>query len=245
MSLSSAFTAATVALLLCAACGGSARETTASAGAGGVTSAGAGNAAGGAANPQAGAAGTAAGGACGSVPIPKDHRAVAQACPSERGSLGPLDMTTCTDRSGVTCTKDADCTAGKSGRCYLNGDKCQTVCSYDDCLTDTDCADGVCFCRSSDTDLVANECLSGGNCRTDSDCGGCEYCSPSVVPNSVDCGATCTCSGVARITYACHTASDECKNPSDCKGGDQYCGYDAGAQHWACSVCIDTSPPHP
>jgi hypothetical protein len=39
--------------------------------------------------------------------------------------------------------------------------------------------------------------------------------------------------------------SDACTDPSDCVGGDRYCGYDAAAQHWACGFCIDTSPPHP
>jgi len=237
MSTSPRLTLAAV-LLLCAACGGSARQTAIGAGAGNSPD-------GSTPDAQAEAGATARGGACSAAPIPKDHRAVAQACPSERGSLGPLDMTTCTDRSGIACTKDADCTKGKNGRCYLNGDKCQTVCSYDDCLTDGDCGGGVCFCRGSGTDLVANECLSGGSCRTDADCGSCEYCSPSVIPNSVDCGATCTCSGVASITYACHTPSDECKDSGDCAGSDRYCGYDTGARHWACEICTGAPFPHP
>lgn len=195
-------------LCLCAACGGKAQQPSADAGV------------------------DARSGACASAPIPKEHRAVAQACPSERGSLGPIDTTTCTNLSGIQCKSDADCTAGKNGRCFLNSDPCQTICSYDHCLTDADCADGPCLCRSSSIDLAANDCLPGGNCRTDTDCGGCEYCSPSVVPSQpVFCGSTI-------LTYACHTANDECLDPSDCPGPNNYCGYDADAGRWGCAFCV-------
>jgi hypothetical protein len=231
-------------LLLCTSCGGQAHQSAAGAGAGNAADASTPDAQ---AGGGGGAGGGARGGACGSAPIPKEHRAVAQACPSERGSLAPIDTTACVDRSGINCTSNADCTAGKNGRCFSNGDPCQTKCSYDDCLADSDCAAGPCVCRSSGTDLASNACVPGSNCRTDGDCGGCEYCSPSVVPDSEHCliGGVCTCgSGVVSLVYACHTASDECTNNGDCPGSNSaYCGYDAGAQHWACGVCTGT--PHP
>jgi len=227
-------------LLLCTSCGGQAHQSTAGAGAGNASDASTPDA-------QAAAGAGAQGGACGSAPIPMEHRAVAQACPAARGSSGPLDTTACTNRSGITCTSDGDCTAGKNGRCFLNGDPCQTVCSYDECLTDSDCAAGPCVCRSSGTELVPNDCVPGSNCRTDADCGDCEYCSPSVVPDSVQCrvGGVCTCGdGVVSLVYACHTASDECTNDGDCPGTDSaYCGYDAGVRRWTCGVCTGT--PHP
>lgn len=228
MSQSSALTAVAFTLLLCAACGGQANQAPAGAAGGAVASTGAGNGAGATPNAQAGAGGTAAGGACGTAPTPKDHRAAAQACPSERGNI-PLDVTACTDRAGITCARDADCTAGKNGRCFYNGGKCLTVCTYDQCLTDSDCPAGPCVCRSSGTDPSANGCLSNAQCRTDADCPNCEYCSPSYISNAADCSPGFS-------TYACHTANDECTDQSDCSG--LVCGYDAGAARWGCEVCI-------
>ena len=152
-----------------------------------------------------------AGGACGAAPIPKQHRPNAAACPTARGTVPLPDMTACTIRTYITCTKDADCTAGKNGRCFAK-DACNTACSYDECLTDSDCAAGPCLCRSSNTDSQRNECLPGSNCKIDSDCnGGCGYCSPSATPDP----AGCT---IGTLTYNCHTANDECVDQNDCVG---------------------------
>jgi len=214
-------------LLLCVACGRAVEQSTAGAGTGSAAGASASDA--GAARDDA-----ARGGTCGNVTTPKEHRAVAQACPAGRGSLGPVDTTACTNRSRITCHSDADCTAGENGRCFLNGDPCQTVCSYDQCLTDRDCAAGPCVCRSSSTDLAPNDCLPTSNCRTDADCD-CNSCSPSVVSNSADCGP-------GNLSYACHTANDECIDQSDCLEGES-CGYDAGAGRWRCGFCVPA--PHP
>ncbi|HEY1534124.1 MAG TPA: hypothetical protein VGF76_08895 [Polyangiaceae bacterium] len=213
---------ATVALplLLCVACGGQARQSAADAGAG---------------NPDAGA--TASGGGCAGKPIPKEHRAVAEACPTERGTKEPIDMSICTDLSGAKCTKDADCTAGKNGRCILPHDEpCDTKCSYDECQTDSDCAAGPCVCRTSGADATNNVCLPGSNCETDSNCGNCGYCSLSATPIGHDCR-------VDYPTYNCHTATDECLDPTDCAdGGLDYCAYGAsaasGVEHWACGSCL-------
>jgi len=195
------------ALLLCVSCAGKAHETSADAGA------------------------TANGGACGTVRIPKGHRALAQACPTERGSDEPIDMSGCMNRAGITCTKDADCTDGKNGRCIPHNEPCDTACSYDECLTDSDCALGPCLCRTNGADITQNKCL-GGTCKTDADCG-CGYCSLSAVPIGHGCH-------VEYPTYTCHTASDECTDPSDCADGIvTYCAYGAsGAEHWACGSCV-------
>jgi len=198
-----------VALLLCASCGGKAHQ------------------------PFANVSATANSGACRAVRVPKEHRAVAQACPSERGSHEPIDMSACADHSGAKCTKDADCTAGQNGRCSLpHNEPCDTECTYDECLTDSDCAAGPCVCRMSGTDTLQNICLPG-NCKTDSDCGSCGYCSLSATPVGHDCR-------VDYPMYSCHTAADECIDPSDCvDGGFSYCAFGASdAEHWACGTCL-------
>ena len=203
---------------------------------------------------------------CGSaMPIPQAHRAVSENCPAERGIIGPVDTTSCADTSRITCTSDADCASGRNGRCLQSAvDICQTYCSYDDCLTDTDCPEGPCLCRSSGTDTAPNYCATGSNCRTDADCGECGFCSPSVVSNSsaclhhLDVGAVTTCgvtvSGngteyieidlggcapVLGLAYVCHTLNDECTNDSDCSGdgGIGYCAYTGGENRWKCDIC--------
>ncbi len=124
--------------------------------------------------------------ACGSaVAIPQAHRAVAQNCPPERGSTVPLDTTSCLDTTGMFCKSDADCTAGRNGRCFASYlSQCQSYCSYDDCLTDTDCpGKEACACRSSGASTAPNVCATDSSCRTDSDCGECGFCSPSIPPS--------------------------------------------------------------
>jgi hypothetical protein len=216
--------------LCCISCGGQARRS--ASGAGGGTAGNAADAS--AADAQAGGGAIARGGACGSQPVPKEHRVVAQACPTARGSSGSIDMTACTNRAGITCTKDADCTAGMNGRCMAHNEPCDTACSYDECLTDSDCPEGPCLCRSGGADTLSNQCLPGGNCKKDADCGNCGYCSPSAVPEGFDCR-------VAALTYTCHTATDKCTDRGNCDGG--YCAYDTAAARWACGSCVPI--PHP
>lgn len=229
------FTAVAVAFGLCAGCGGKVRQSGANA------AAGAGNAPDASApDAHAGSGGDGRAGACGNALVPKVHRATAQACPTTRGSVQTLlpDMTKCTSRAGIACTKDADCTAGKNGRCFSN-DSCDTVCSYDECMMDSDCAAGPCLCRSSNSALQQNECLPGSNCKTDADCsGGCGYCSPSAVPDPSDCT-------IGTLNYDCHTASDECLEQNACGDGSvgAYCAYDAGVARWGCGLCVPF--PHP
>jgi hypothetical protein len=203
---------------------------------------------------------------CGSaMPIPQAHRAVSENCTAERGSIGPVDTTSCADMSRITCTSDADCASGRNGRCLQSAvNSCQTYCSYDDCLADTDCPDGPCLCRSSGTDTTPNYCVTGSNCRTDADCGECGFCSPSVVSNSLaclhhleggvvtTCGVTASgngtqyieidlggCSPVLDLAYVCHRLNDECTNDSDCSraGGVGYCAYTGSESRWKCDIC--------
>jgi hypothetical protein len=222
---------AAVGLCLCAACG---RATDATPAAKPAASAGSGGS-----GPKA----------CDSAaPVPPEHRASAEECPTARGTIGPVDASACADKSGLACTSDADCTAGKDGRCAWNGDTCHTVCSYDDCLHDTDCPGKVpCACRSSATDMAANYCVVGSSCTTDADCGACGFCSLSVVPTFEDCsaevdaGTGCTCSGITSEAYACHTPNDECTSNADCPGSTSYCSYSEAETRWICNVC----PPRP
>jgi len=201
------------------------------------------------------ASGGAAAQTCGSAaPAPQHHRARLEPCPEARGSLEPLNTASCAVTSGIICKSDVDCTGGKNGRCLLNGDPCRTYCSYDDCLTDTDCPlEQPCACRSSSVETAANYCVRGSTCATDADCGSCGFCSLSTQYSARQCASAngctqgtcsasdastqCTCVGVANLAYACHTPNDECTNDSDCPGEGGYCAYVVEQRHWVCSVC--------
>jgi hypothetical protein len=149
------------------------------------------------------------------------HRGSATACPTDRPP-GPGGL------PAGSCTKDADCTAGKNGRCLVDiGGK--VSCSYDECVADTDCGTGVCDCRNKQN-REANTCIKG-NCRTDGDCKG-QSCSPSGV--HVD--PYCT-GGIPIGSYGwfCHTAADECLDDTDCKALDfGACVLDTDVVHWKC-----------
>lgn len=207
-------------LVLCLSCGGEARSSAPQASAGKAGDAQAGGGAGDV--------------ACGRGLTPKEHRAVARACPAGRGSSGPIDTSACVNRTGITCTKDADCSAGLNGRCIAHNEPCDTACSYDECQNDADCAAGPCLCRTDDTAADYNQCLPGSTCKTDADCGSCGYCSASAARSGPSCR-------VEAITYSYHTASDRCLDQSDCYGG--YCAYDQAPARWACGSCVPI--PHP
>jgi hypothetical protein len=174
-----------------------------------------------------------------------------------------VDTTSCADTSRIRCSNDADCTAGRNGRCvasYIS--PCRSYCSYDDCSTDTDCPEReACVCRSSGTSTAPNVCAPDSNCRTDSDCGECGFCSPSIATNTaclhdlgggavttcgVDFSGTGTeeikidlggCASVLSLAYACHTLNDECTNDSDCPTVGGYCAYVDAQERWACTPC--------
>jgi hypothetical protein len=121
------------------------------------------------------------------------------------------------------CDADATCAAGKNGRCYtpVSGCGCApNICTYDECFSDADCADGSpCECRAAFA-YEANVCVKNGNCRVDTDCGAAGYCSPSGVSNCM-------------TAYFCHTPDDECVDAADCSG-DRECAFDAAAKRWKC-----------
>jgi hypothetical protein len=63
-----------------------------------------------------------------------------------------------------------------------------------------------------------------GDCRVDTDCGPCGWCSPT----SGACGSV--------VGYYCHTPKDQCINDSDCldAGLGNACGYDTSLGYWRC-----------
>ncbi|HVZ88830.1 MAG TPA: hypothetical protein VHG72_17805 [Polyangia bacterium] len=198
--------------------------------------------------------------------VPSNHRASGLFCPAGRGPGSTTASYCATDGGSTTaaitgprlCAADSDCTAGSNGRCFLNGGPvadCGTSCSYDGCAQDTDCPnDEPCVCRASAADSAANICLTGGNCRVDSDCGAGGYCSPSQVNDFCFCpspalcpdGSTlcsagdqqvpCACGDACGHAYFCHTKRDSCTDDSDCPGG-QTCNFDTVNGIWDCATC--------
>lgn len=155
--------------------------------------------------------------------VPTAHRPEAASCVGVHAPPEPSGTST-----RGACTKHADCTQGKNGRCIhgIGGAYNYYSCVYDQCDTDADCDPGkVCFCTVSD----AARCLSVGKCRTDADCGGGSYgyCSPST---GMDCGGYHTID-----SYHCHTPQDTCIDNSDCTGTD-YCNFDTYDGRWKCQV---------
>lgn len=147
---------------------------------------------------------------------PRPHepgRPVEVACPAER----PPGVAQPNVPGG--CKQDADCTAGKNGRCQTGGPRVlANTCSYDACFRDADCTTGgPCECRAD-----GNACLAG-NCRTDADCGAGGSCGRS---NAMGCGFG------GRASYYCRTGDDTCGG-GDC-GDKAECVYVPEVGHWAC-----------
>ena len=66
-------------------------------------------------------------------------------------------------------------------------------------------------------------------CKSDAECAGGGYCSPSVDPDKTNYGIT---------GWWCHTAADSCIDDADCAtdgGPVAKCAYDPGNTHWSCS----------
>jgi hypothetical protein len=198
---------------------------------------------------------------CGKVRVPQRHRAAGSTCPGQRGpGLSGLESQ-CSPDGGppINCWQDSDCTAGTNGRCLGTGRMtCMSTCSYDQCASDSDCPNNEpCECRTSESSYAANACATGGNCRVDSDCGPCGYCSPSQVdqfcfcPSSALCPdggggcyvatssgwqeVPCACGDACGHGHFCHTPRDTCTDDSDCNGGT--CNYDRLNKVWSCSIC--------
>jgi hypothetical protein len=187
--------------------------------------------------------------------IPKNHRAAGLVCPQQRSSVSLTTDPFCIDSPLRSCVSDLNCTEGVNGRCIPDHFACSSVCSYDTCLTDSDCPDNeACECRASETSVAANRCQTDGNCRIDADCGTNGYCSPSQVgvfcfcpspalcdPDTTSCYAgntrvACACGDSCGHGYFCHTSRDACTDDSDCESGGT-CNYDTVEQRWICAYC--------
>lgn len=172
-----------------------------------------------------------------SGPIPERHRAEAIACSTEtvHGDVEPRPgIAAPHDAGGGDCKKDADCTAGKNGRCAMSGGgRMRPVprCIYDACFADADCGSKS-ECKCGGAPGRGNACIAG-NCATDDDCGD-GYCSPSY-------GTSCGAYGGYVGNY-CHGRADECTNDAECtKSGDSgYCAWSPEVGHWKCgySHCV-------
>jgi hypothetical protein len=200
-----------------------------------------------------------------SARVPLNHRASGISCPAQRAPGSPASDPCTNDGElsvatlgGAACTSDSDCTAGSNGRCNPVGAPiaiCGATCTYDACASDSDCPDNqACDCRPSASASSANSCLTGGNCRVDSDCGSAGYCSPSQVNNFCFCPSpalcadgggvcydgnqqvSCACGDSCGHSYFCHTKSDRCVDDSDCDAG-QTCNYDTVNARWDCGTC--------
>jgi hypothetical protein len=167
---------------------------------------------------------------------PLRHRATGAACPAARAPgtnscncAGPPGV--CMPCAGFPggCGQDSDCTAGINGRCLDLGPAPIMNCSYDECFGDADCLTNTpCDCRDSISSSAPNSCLTGSNCRVDSDCGPGGFCSPSQASWN-------------ELTYDCHTANDTCLNDSDCASNES-CVFGQQAGYWSCAV-IPPPPP--
>lgn len=86
----------------------------------------------------------------------------------------------------------------------------ETICAYDECMTDADCGPKRrCECGS---DGQRYRCVGVDQCRSDTDCGG---------------GALCMC-GEGAGPNQCHEST--CRSDADCAGGYP-CADSHGARH--------------
>ncbi|MFO0676255.1 MAG: hypothetical protein U0169_06960 [Polyangiaceae bacterium] len=159
---------------------------------------------------------------------PAVHRPTADGCPA----VPPVvpEPTVFDGSPAGACSRHADCTAGRNGRCKQG--RGGTYCDYDTCVEDRDCpGNTVCECdfRSASGPDV---CLPKGNCHVDSDCGEGAYCSPSL-------GSCGDYSG--RVGWFCHRPDDECVDDADCAGDAgsvprPYCAFEPTVGRWKCST---------
>ena len=149
--------------------------------------------------------------------FPVQHREHADACSSAPRPPG-WNTDAAAGHSGQ-CERDADCTAGRNGRCSAPG-HAPSTCTYDACMNDSECgAQKVCECTGG-----GNRCVSA-NCHTDSDCGGLG-CSPTRAEMCGNMGGT--------VGYYCHTKKDDCIEDSDCKDSGM-CVYSPAGGKWTCN----------
>ncbi|APR81220.1 Hypothetical protein A7982_06567 [Minicystis rosea] len=129
--------------------------------------------------------------------------------------------------NNITCTSDADCTAGPHGRCVFTavvedaGLVTSCGCAYS-CVSDEECGAGkVCVCggvlpTDADWSVCANAtCSTGADCATGD-------CALSTYFNG------CT----ADVEVACRNPEDVCRTDPDCAGD--------GGQHLSCVMSEGT-----
>jgi hypothetical protein len=154
--------------------------------------------------------------------VPTEHRATAKTCDPSTAPPGP-------DGGLAACTTDADC-AGDAGAYNAFSHCLHGLCSFDQCLTDSDCPNAVCGCAADyyggNVAFHPNVCVTG-NCRTDADCGAGGACSPSR-------GRCGTYEG-----FYCHGAADSCVNATtDCGSCGYACVYAPTAGAFVCGGAI-------
>jgi hypothetical protein len=170
--------------------------------------------------------GTEGGSGCGapgydpSGKVPSEHRAAATACLPNMPPTGAI---------AASCSTDADCAGdGPTLLLFCVGGRC----SFDACLTDSDCSNGgVCGCSTDyyggNAAFHPNVCVPS-DCHVDSDCGPNGYCSPS----RSYCGSF--------TGFYCHTSGDTCvDSTTDCTGCGNACVYTPTVGHFVCgsNVC--------
>jgi Cys-rich repeat protein len=115
------------------------------------------------------------------------------------------------------CSHDADCTAGRHGRC-VQTHLGPCGCVYDACTSDADCPSGqACACNPVG---FGNACVPA-SCRVDADCGDGGFCGP-VIPGCTD----------QIVEYRCYASADQCLADSDCASGQRCRAY--SGEPWRC-----------
>jgi hypothetical protein len=181
--------------------------------------------------------------------VPPEHRASGVACSDEReaglGGVGECLDGDAPPLPGNPCAANSDCNAGLDGVCFClpaliappsgSGQGSlytETSCSYDECLTDSDCGTHIpCDCRYPTIAGSPNVCLTASNCAVDSDCGPPGFCSPSNLPGQSP-----------EVGYFCRTPNDTCVDDADCPVGPEAmgaeCRFDMASAIWTCFQII-------
>lgn len=151
----------------------------------------------------------------------------ALACSETRGSV-PLAP----EATPTSCRTDDECTERRNGRCVRlsnhgpHGPSHEaTMCSYDACFADSDCAPReACICAvRADTEPGTGHVCAGGECAADGDCGDGRYCRRG--PHG----------------RYCHAPSDECMEETDC-GTGRRCARNPSTLRYECSSMTAIAP---
>jgi hypothetical protein len=126
-----------------------------------------------------------------------------------------------------------------------------SVCVYDDCHTDADCAaKSRCVCGSGGSP-ARNHCTPLDQCRADRDCGADHVCTCAAggSPNYCvegDCHRDEDCANGLRCEGSrCHTKNDKCRSQADCppnSEGGRVCAFAVESRRWECHVVPPVPP---